>query len=73
MPITLDDQFRAMNALIDREKKWVADNRTKYGSSFLARKDHEIELYEAIRETVRQARQNQQMTGMSGRRIDEGS
>jgi hypothetical protein len=69
MPITLDDQLRAMDSLIAREKQFVTLNRDKYNSSFIAKKDRDIEIFETIRETVRGARQEKQNTGLGGKPI----
>lgn len=70
MAISFDDQLLVIDEHIQRQRKWVQDNRNKYHSGFIAKKDVELEQWEAVRETVRKARQDQQMTGMSGKRID---
>jgi hypothetical protein len=66
-----DQQLKLLDEMIRREKEFVEKNRNKYASGFIAKKDRDIKTLESVRETVRQARQNQQMTGMSGQRIDE--
>lgn len=67
---TYDQQL----AEVDRElamrrrlyPQWVAKGTLRAETA-----DRQIAIMEAVRETVRQRRQDQQMTGMNGRRIDE--
>lgn len=46
--------------------KWVAENRMKQEQA-----DRQIKLMEGIKETVRQARVDSMMRGMTGQRLDE--
>lgn len=71
MPITYDDQLETVEESIKREREFIAKNRGKYHSGFIAKLERRVEVLESVKETVRQARANQQMTGMSGRRIDQ--
>ena len=68
------EQLDAMLVELDREIKskedWQAQARNKQHSSHNVSFDKRIKVFKDIRELVRQQRQDQQMTGMSGKRIE---
>ena len=69
MAITLDDQLELVTHHIARERDYIAKNRARYHSGYIAKLERNCEIWETIKETVRKARADQQMTTMSGAKI----
>jgi hypothetical protein len=68
--IQLDAMIESLDTEIRRKNEWFSQNHHKYHSSFNAQFKRGIKTFEDIRELVRQQRQQQQMAGMTGGRIE---